>query len=500
VNPSSIAGARRGAVTSLAVAALCALVPLASLGKSLWRDEAATLYSAHLSWSALWQQSRVVDRVLLPYYVLVHVWIFVSPRIEWVRALSLLAFVATVFLVGQLGRRLGGAVAGISAGLIVGTNPLMLQSALDARPYALATLTATLAIWAAWSGLNDPDHPRWWWCCALTVITAGLQLFIALAPFAVLATVVIRVPSMTSAQIRRFVIPSAVLVVATTTWIDLVVGQGGQVSWIPRQTSQQAVKNLAGSAFFGHHTTYLAVTAIALLAAIVRLSMGTHLHTTFSGQQGRTGVVLLAWTFLPGAALVALSFFHPAFVDRYVTASVPGLALLCGWLISLALSSSPTASPPAPLVRYSSIAAGVLSAVLLLAQSTTTTGAVIEDLSGGAHYLTRVATSSSDMVVLPDHALTEGITYYTDLAHARLTLWPQRRDQTAVEGLDVLTTTESFVNGAPTVYVVQDQSVRLLAAFESELVRHHYVLRSIRTFPGAPPLLILHFVRVVSSH
>jgi len=500
VNPSSTTGARRGTATSLAVAALCALVPLGSLGKSLWRDEAATLYSAHLSWSALWQQSRVVDRVLLPYYALVHVWIYVSPRIEWVRALSLLAFVATVFLVGQLGRRLGGGFAGISAGLIVGTNPLMLQSALDARPYALATFTATLAVWAMWSGLGDAGQARWWWFSALTIVTAGLQLFIALAPFAVLATVVIRVPSMTRRQIRRFAVPALLLIVVTVMWLAVVVGQGGQVSWIPRQTSRQAVKDLAGSAFFGHHTTYLVVIAIALLVALVRLFARTHPFATFSGQQRLIGLTLVAWTFLPGSTLVALSFFHPAFVDRYVTASVPGLALLCGWLISLAFSSSRTASPPAPLVRYSSIAAGVLIAVLLLAQSTITTGAVTENLRGGSHYLIGVAASSSDMVVLPDHALTEGITYYTDLAHVRLTLWPQRRDQTAVEGLDVLTTTKAFVSGAPNVYVIQDQSVRLLSAFESELVQHHYVLRSIRTFPGAAPLLIEHFVRASSSH
>ena len=57
------------AVVGAALAASLGLLPW--LGESMFADEGATLYSAHLSWSNLWAQSQHVDLVLLPYYVIV---------------------------------------------------------------------------------------------------------------------------------------------------------------------------------------------------------------------------------------------------------------------------------------------------------------------------------------------------------------------------------------------------------------------------------------------
>ena len=42
--------------------------------------------------------------------------------------------------------------------------------------------------------------------------------------------------------------------------------------------------------------------------------------------------VMLAWAALPAAMLVAASLVQPVFLDRYVTASVPGLALVISLL------------------------------------------------------------------------------------------------------------------------------------------------------------------------
>ena len=58
------------------MAATLGLLPW--LGNSMFADEGATLYSAHLSWLALWAQSLHVDLVMLPYYVVVHFWLILS--------------------------------------------------------------------------------------------------------------------------------------------------------------------------------------------------------------------------------------------------------------------------------------------------------------------------------------------------------------------------------------------------------------------------------------
>jgi mannosyltransferase len=160
-----------------AIAVLAALLIAPWLNKPMYRDEGASLYSAHLSWSALMQQSRVVDLVLLPYYVLMHFWLLASASIWWARALSLLAFSLTVFLVGWIGNRLGGRWCALVASVVLATNPLMIAAALNARPYGLTTLSATVSIvclvqWL-WGGAV-----RWiWWFSFFALLTALLQVF-----------------------------------------------------------------------------------------------------------------------------------------------------------------------------------------------------------------------------------------------------------------------------------------------------------------------------------
>ena len=88
------------------MAATLGLLPW--LGISMFADEGATLYSAHLSWSDLWAQSLHVDLVMLPYYVLVHFWLMLSGSIAWVRALSLFAYFGTIVAAGGLGLRIAG--------------------------------------------------------------------------------------------------------------------------------------------------------------------------------------------------------------------------------------------------------------------------------------------------------------------------------------------------------------------------------------------------------
>jgi hypothetical protein len=74
----------------VSVVAPAALLPL--LNNSATRDEGASLYSAHLSWTGLWHQSLVVDRVIVTYYAMLHLWLELSSSTQWARALSLLAY------------------------------------------------------------------------------------------------------------------------------------------------------------------------------------------------------------------------------------------------------------------------------------------------------------------------------------------------------------------------------------------------------------------------
>jgi mannosyltransferase len=344
-------------LAAVAVAAAASLLPW--LDKPTFPDEGASQYSAHLDWAALWQHTRVVDLVLLPYYSLLHLWLQFSGSIEWARLLSVLAFGLTVFAVGHLGARLGGRLCGVLAAILAATNPLLVTAALSARPYALSALAATAAVGALLAWLEG-GGVRWlWWFFVAAIATMTLHLFAILVPLFVLAAAVAFNPQMFRDKWRSLVAPVGLLLAAALCLAILGASQRSQIAWIPSPFSgEQLVRALGGPASGDHGHYAIVVFVIAIMA--------TALCLWHWGRGGRPAVpglrpfaILLAWTAFPTAALVAASLVKPVFLDRYVTSSAPGLA------IALALLAGCAANEMA--VRLGRWRAIVTSALLVIA-------------------------------------------------------------------------------------------------------------------------------------
>ena len=320
-----------------AIAGLASIGLLPWLGKPVFPDEGASLLAARLGWSALWRHSRAVDLVLLPYYSLLHLWIQVSGSIEWARFLSLLAFGLTVFLVGRLGARLGGRLCGVLAAIVAGTNPLLVTAALSARPYALAALAATasaaaLLRWLAGGG------SRWVWLFSVAAIaTLLLHLLAVLAPLSVLVAAIAVKPRLFRDRWRVLIAPLGLVVAATLSLALLGAGQRRQIDWIPSPfKGEQLLRAVAGPASGEHDRYAILVLAVAIAAVALCLWARRRGDLRSALPDLRLLTILLAWTALPTATLVAGSLVKPVFLDRYVTASVPGLALALALLTAWA--------------------------------------------------------------------------------------------------------------------------------------------------------------------
>ncbi len=328
--------ATTGILAAIAGSASVGLLPW--LGKPIFPDEGASLLCARLSWAALWQHSRAVDLVLLPYYSVLHLWIPLSGGIEWARFLSLLAFGLTVFLVGRLGVRLGGRLCGVLAAIVAGTNPLLVTAALSARPYALAALAATasaaaLLRWLAGGG------SRWvWWFSVAAIATLLLHLFAVLAPLSVLVAAIAAKPRLFRDEWRALIAPVGLVVAAALSFALLAVGQRRQIAWIPSAfRGEQLMRAVAGPAS-GEHDRYAILVLAVAIAAIALCLWARRRHGLQPAVPDlRLLAVLLAWTALPTATLVAGSLVKPVFLDRYVTASAPGLALALALLTTWAV-------------------------------------------------------------------------------------------------------------------------------------------------------------------
>jgi mannosyltransferase len=159
-----------------------AVLGVAGIGTpQLWRDEFATWSAATRSLPQLWGMLHTTDAVLGVYYLGLHFWIAVfgdSPTA--MRLPSLIAMVIAAAVVGLIGRRLGGNLAGLAGGLIFALIPSASRYGQEARPYAFATLFAALATLLF---LRAMEHPRWsrWALYAVVLAAAGTANLIALS-------------------------------------------------------------------------------------------------------------------------------------------------------------------------------------------------------------------------------------------------------------------------------------------------------------------------------
>ncbi len=306
---------------------------------SLWYDE---LFTAHVARVPL---DRLLDAVRTgegtagylvdvppsynaPYYLVVHGWLALTrqePGETSLRVLSLLAAVAAVALLTRAVARLGGTAAGVTAGLLAATNPLVLEYSVEARGYGLAMLaTAGTALGLA----------RWLdggrlWAYGLGATAAGLAHWFALPVVAGLALAGLLLRRRAALPLLAITalaaLPALALVALATAQDDGGVTTG----WIG--DTGGAVPWLSLRAWTRDSALLLAATLAACLTGLVA---GRE-----DGRARRTAVVGACWVALPLLVVTLAELVRPVFVPRYLLPALLGLAVLAA--VGLAGSRRP---------------------------------------------------------------------------------------------------------------------------------------------------------------
>jgi mannosyltransferase len=473
----------------VAFVSMATLLPF--LNESIGRDEAASLYSARLSWTSLLHESFVVDRVLLAYYVLLHFWLDLTYSIDWARALSLLAYGLTVYFVGVITRRMAGIWCGLLAAALTCTNPLMTASALDARPYALAALVSVLSVAALLKWFDDGELRSLWIFSFLAIAVLVLQMFCVLAPLSALGACAALKPRMFRRQWRQVLPPITILAVAGVTFLALVARQQGQVAWIPGLTLKLLAEDLEGPASsVGGHLIYPALVAAFGLLSLVGCILGWRRHTLRLTRMEMNRVALLvSWAAVPTVILVLITAVKPVYVERYVTASVPGMAVALALLITYSMRAL---GAPLPLAKRTIVGGAVIAGlVILIANSVAASSSPGENLKGATQYITRNAGSTSEIAV-PGHFLTGGVEYYLDRGDSPLRLWPQVSSQRFDRGILLRESEGTFADAPNNVWLVDDRSVSGTNGFISSLENHGFFRVNKKLFFGVS---VIHFRR-----
>jgi hypothetical protein len=470
-------------VAIVAIALSAALLELPGIGKPMFRDDAATLYSAHLPWGGLWAQSRVVDLTFLPYYALMHLWMEINGSVEWARWFSLLGLSLTVFLVGRLGLKLGGWFCGVSAAGLAAVVPLLAQQSLDVRPY---TMTAAAVVASAIGLFNwlDSGERRWYWVFVAGTLIAGcLQVFSFLPGYAMLLGVLLTRSAWLRDRWRRLIVPSLVLGLGTIAVCIATSAQVGQISWVTRLPNSELFYALFGGQG-GTPTDHVTVFCILIGA--------TSLIVLVARPWRRPDAVVIAvlWAFLPSAVLTIASFVKPVFVDRYFTSSAPGFALLIA-LLGAQLWAGARRRVPWTWLRATLCAAPVLVAFWVgISPSVSATGAYLENFPAAAGYL-RSHLLPHQLLAVPDHADGTAMTYYLSRDGVRPTDWPAR-NQPYIEGLALADPLALTPQPTRSVWLFQDGSTPAVTNFISELHTAGYVPVRSQSVQGILLLLFVH--------
>jgi mannosyltransferase len=173
-------------------AVLTAVLGLSEIGvPELWRDELATWSAASRPVPQLWAMLHNIDAVLGIYYFGMHLWMSVfGDSASAMRLPSVFAMIGAAIVVALIGRRLAGNVAGLASGLVFALIPSVSRYAQEARPYAFATLFATLATLLLLRAMERPSWPRWA-VYALAVAAAGAANLVAVCVIAAHAIILL---------------------------------------------------------------------------------------------------------------------------------------------------------------------------------------------------------------------------------------------------------------------------------------------------------------------
>jgi hypothetical protein len=167
-----------------ALALVFRLPTLAS--RSLWLDEAYSAWFSVVPLRALWTQVPLYETHPPLYYTLLKGWRLLAGSSEpGLRSFSVLASVANVFLMAAAARfaRLGPLAerVGLVSALFLALNSGNVQFAQDARPYALQTLCASVAIFCSFVLLAESrtgaSRRAWGWAAGLA-LAGGLTLWL----------------------------------------------------------------------------------------------------------------------------------------------------------------------------------------------------------------------------------------------------------------------------------------------------------------------------------
>lgn len=382
----------------LALVVVALAVRLYRLGaESIWLDEATSLFLARMDVRSLvaWTSADIHPPL---YYLLLHYWRAFGESEVALRGLSVLAGLAAVPLLYELGRSLFDRRAGAAAGLFLALAPLHVWYSQQARMYTFLMLWVLLASYALVRALTGRDR-GWWVGYALAMALGYYTHYYSSLALLFHGVVVI---GWAATQRRWSAAPAWLAAVAgsgvlflpwlPTMWAAVSSGGGGWVAQggTPgvRAIWETFVAFTVGSV---HHLLNVWLRRLIYAVVLALLAVGAWSALSACGERRDRERMALGFSALYVAVPLGVAWLvsqvKPMYAERFLLAFVPGFCLLVGRGV---------AAMPRQWARWA--AAGIVAALLGYSLWTMTAVPQNDDWRSAAAFI-REGSRSSDVAV-----------------------------------------------------------------------------------------------------
>lgn len=338
---SLVSPIRRSSVRP-AIAAILTLITISAAAlrfhaiaaKCLWYDEGLSIAIARMEWGSFISLISRREANMLPYYLLLRGWMHLGSSEAFIRALSVVAALATIPAIYVLGRRLFGSTAGVVAAALLAVNAFHVRYAQEARSYSLLVLLVVLSSYClvcALASANGTTERRNYWtaytaCGAVALYVHFFALLVLLAHG--LSLLFLPEQGSTKKEFLRAV--SLIGVLALPIWLFIARLRMSPIGWIHRPGAHDICEfllNLSGNAGVPLLCLYLG----ASVAVLFNMRALRRMHAEDSWPY----LLVLMWFCVPIAVSLGFSFWHPVFLGRYLIICLPAMILFAAAGLSL---------------------------------------------------------------------------------------------------------------------------------------------------------------------
>lgn len=336
---------RRDRLLALGIAALglAMRLPFVAADEG-WFDEIFSIYTAaqpvgDVVRGALTEQTNPPG-----FYLLAHVWGLIGGSgIPWHRMLSAISGALAPAVILLVARRLGlSRATAVTAAVLALAAPFLWQMSLEIRAYAPLALVTSLALLVAAGVVHESSPPRRMPVLVLAVLHVTMVL---LHYFGALGVAGISLGTVTALRaqrrltwqgaIRFLLIVGAPAAACIALWLGIAASwsaglDGRNVAWIPDTTATAAILGIPGMVL-GSLGPYGRTLSYGLMLSGLGTSLAWALRQRPEAvKASATGRFLLVATVLPVGLALGLHLVadRNLWVARYVSAFIPGLALL----------------------------------------------------------------------------------------------------------------------------------------------------------------------------